>query len=102
MLKLQKHHIEAIFRSGLIRDGITDQDDAAYDVALDALLNDAPEVRAWTAEQDKGAYSVIIRGVPGVYFIQALEYDDIGPFDAILEAEAELSAQYGEFIVDHE
>jgi hypothetical protein len=99
MMNLQKNHIEAIMRAGLLNDNNIHDDDIVYDSAFDAWVNDSPEVRAWNAEQDKGAYSVVIRGVPGAYFIQALEYDDLGPFETISQAEAEVSAQYGEFIV---
>ena len=98
MLKLQKHHVEAIARAGLIPENIPDDYDALYDEALDAL-NNGPEVRSWTAEQDKGAYSIIIKGVPGAYIIQALEYDELRPFENISMAEQEVNIQYGEFII---
>jgi hypothetical protein len=99
MLKLQKHHVEAIVRAGLISGNIPDDYDALCDEAFDAL-NNGPEVRSWTAEQDKGAYSIVIKGVPGAYIIQALEYDDLGPFETISKAEQEVKVQYGEFIIE--
>ena len=100
MLKLQKHHVEAIVRAGFISGNMPDDYDALYDEALDALINDGPEVRTWTAEQDKGAYSIMIRGIPGVYFIDALERNELGPFETIAEAEQEVQAQYGDFIIE--
>ena len=99
MLILQKHHVEAIVRAGLISGNTPDDYDALCDKAFDALINDAPEVRTWTAEQDKGAYNIMIRGIPGVYFIEALERDELGPFETIAEAEQEVKGQYGELIV---
>jgi hypothetical protein len=42
----------------------------------------------------------MIRGIPGVYFIEALERDELGPFETIVEAEQEVKGQYGEFIIE--
>jgi hypothetical protein len=75
-------------------------EDDLYDAAFDALLNDAPEVESFTAEQDKGAYHVVIRGVPGAYFVSALEYDHDGFFDDLDEAERAVYRRFGEFLVD--
>jgi hypothetical protein len=42
---------------------------------LSGLEFEAARLKRFTAE-DKGAYTVVIRGVPGAYFVQALEYDE--------------------------
>lgn len=100
MLKLSDKQIERVRRSGLLSAGDAAlTGDSLYDAVLDALCNDAPVVMEYTAEQDKGAYSVLIRGVPGAYFVSALEYDDVGCFDILEDAEAEVGRHYGEFIV---
>ena len=103
MLKLELRHIDAIISSGLAGDlnpGISE--DERHDLALDALSNDAPVFSSKEAEQDKGAYSVVIRGVPGAYFVQANEYDDAGVFDSLDEAESYMWLNFGEFIVDND
>jgi hypothetical protein len=38
----------------------------------DAFANNAPCAEGFNAEQDKGAYSFHIRGVPGAYFIESM------------------------------
>src|SRR5882672_953327 len=101
-MELSQKQIEAIKQSGLL--GANDAalgDDELYDAAHEALTSEAPVVRSYTAEQDKGAYSIVIRGVPGAYFVSALEYDD-GVFDDLRSAEAAVHSHYGEFIIDRE
>ena len=51
------------------------------------------------SEQDKGAYAVVIRGVEGVYFIQTLEYDDLGPYETLTDAEEAVDQNFGEFLI---
>lgn len=67
------------------------------DACLEALTNDAPEVESFDAEQSKGVYSVTIRGVPGAYFVSAIEFDDSGVFSSLDEARAEADSVHGEF-----
>lgn len=100
MIKLSDKQIESVRRSGLLNtaDAALTGDDL-YNAVLDALGNDAPAVVEYTAEQDKGAYPVLIRGVPGAYYVSALEYDDVGCFDSLEDAEAEVGRHYGEFII---
>jgi hypothetical protein len=79
---------------------LTNEDyDALRDVCLEVLGNEAPTVEEYTAEQDKGAYAVTVRGVPGAYFVQALEYDDKGVFSTLDEARDCAFNHYGEFFV---
>ena len=59
----------------------------------------APEVKSWEAEQDKGSNSVIVRGVPEAYFVQAMEFDDVGLFDTADEAIGEAECNHGEFFL---
>jgi hypothetical protein len=74
-MKLSEKQIEAIRQLGLLK---ADQKKLTggelHDAAYDALTNEAPVVESFTAEQDKGAYHVCIRGIPGAYFVQATEY----------------------------
>ena len=98
-MTLTEAQIEAIIKTGLCdASGLTDTDDLR-DAAYDALVNEAPEVKAWDAEQDKGVYSVVVRGVPGAYFVQAMEYDDDGVYSTLDEAVAAAEASYGEFFL---
>ena len=99
-MKLKKHHIEAILAAGLVKNSGQLPAEALYDEAFDAWQDLSPEVRAWTAEQDKGEYPIAIRGVPGAYFVQAQEHDDSGPFDTVEEAEHKVKSNFGEFLID--
>jgi hypothetical protein len=38
-------------------------------------------------------------GVPGAYYIQAPEYEDMGFFETLEEAREALKARYGEFLL---
>lgn len=79
---------------------LSDEDwDNLHDACLDALINDAPDVDGFDAVQDKGAYHVCIRGIPGAYFVSALEYDDEGFFSTLEEAQQVAEFHYGEFRV---
>lgn len=98
-MTLTEVQIEAVIKAGLFdASGLSDAYDL-HDAAYDALVNDAPEVKAWDAEQDKGAYSVVVRGVSGAYFVQAMEYDDDGVYSTLDEAVAAAEANYGEFFI---
>lgn len=118
MLKLERKHIDAILSSSDLLAAVSqvlddptlvsrlskDLSDHDYDVLSDAchdaLLCEAPAVREHAAEQDKGAYCVTVRGVPGAYFFSAPEYDNEGVFSSVAEAEAFARAKYGEFFID--
>ena len=100
-MKLSDKQIEAIKGSGLLKarqKKLTGGE--LHDAAYDALSNEAPVVESFTAEQDKGAYHVCIRGVPGAYFVEAMEYDDDGVFDDVDSARDALMLNFGEFLVD--
>jgi hypothetical protein len=81
--------------------GLLDKDsrDWLHDAAYDALLNAGLVVESYEAEQDKGAYAVNIIGVPGAYYIEAAEYDNMGFFETLEEARKALDLEYGEFLV---
>ena len=100
-MKLTTKQLNAVKESGLLTaEPNTLTEDDLYDSGYDALLNEAPTIEQFTAEQSKGEYPVVIRGVPGAYFVQALEYDDIGVFDNIEQARDALFSQYWEFLKD--
>ena len=55
-------------------------------------------MQRFTAEQDLGPYPICICGVPGAYYVEAFEHDDIGLFSTLEEARSEVDFHYGEFI----
>jgi hypothetical protein len=71
-----------------------------HDACYDSLIDDAAVAKEFAAEQSKGAYDIVVRGVPGAYFVTAPEYDDEGVFDTLNEAIAYVELNFGEFIVD--
>jgi hypothetical protein len=96
---LTNKHVEAVRRSGIMgRDAENLKGDALIDAACDKLFNEAPVIEEYRAV---GAYEeefpILIRGVPGAYFVSALEFDDEGPFDTLDEARREVTRHYGEF-----
>ena len=81
---------------------LSDQDWAdLHDACLETLINEAPIVESFDAEQDKGVYSVDIRGIDGAYFVQAIEFDDLGIFSSLEEARNRADLQFGEFRVNN-
>jgi len=70
------------------------------DAAVDALMNEAPVVREFLAEQSKGIFPINVVGVDGAYYVWAQEYDAVGLFDSIDQAESYVQSEYGEFLVD--
>lgn len=121
MLELKNRNLEAILKAHPLREAILttlhrngfapatfqqpvsklDENSFArlHDAALDALLNSGIIVESYEAEQDKGAYSINIIGVPGAYYVEAPEYDDLGVFDTLEDARRALEFAYGEFIL---
>jgi hypothetical protein len=96
---LKDKHVEAVRRSGIM--GTVDEnleEGALIDAAFEALVNEAPEVEEYSAV---GAYEeefpIIIRGVPGAYFVSALEFDNKGPFETLDDARVEVIRHYGDF-----
>lgn len=81
-------------------DMLTDSEwDSLQEACLEALTNEAPDVESFEAEQGKGAYSVCIRGVPGAYFVTAIEFDDSGAFSTLEDARNYADSEHGEFRV---
>ena len=70
----------------------------ATDLVVDFLGNEAPVVKNFKAEQDKGVYHVTIRGFPGAYFVQAAEYDDSEVFPTRDDAMSYIERHFGEFL----
>lgn len=73
---------------------------SAYDTIIDILINDAPVVKEFEAEQDKGVYSIQIRGFSGAYFVWATEYGNSEIFASQKHAENYVQENFGEFISD--
>src|SRR5680860_1008185 len=73
--------------------------DLLHDTAYVALTNSGLVVESYEAEQDKGIYAVNIIGVPGAYYIEAPEYDELGFFEKLEDARQALQDQYGEFLL---
>jgi hypothetical protein len=96
---LKDKHVETVRRSGIMNPDAEElEGDGLIDAACDALFNEAPVVEEYAAI---GAYpeefAIHIRGVPGAYFLSALEFDDEGPFEVLDEARREAISHYGEF-----
>ena len=71
--------------------------------AIISLVADSPNVvKEFEAEQDKGAYTVSIIGIPGAYAVEASEYDLQGLFLTPDEAESRVMLSFGEFLVEPE
>jgi len=62
-------------------------------------MNAAPNVRSYTARQDKGTYPVWIAGIEGVYLLMASEHDTLGPFATLAHAVDAMDRSYGRFLV---
>lgn len=62
-------------------------------------MNEAPVVAQWEAKQsdEYGEYFVVVRGIPGACFVQALDHDDIGVFSDLAQAINRAVRNYGEF-----
>jgi hypothetical protein len=119
MLDMQNEHVDAVrhsaLRAQLIKmvshPSLLTSDIAALnaselaelqDVALDLLLNYAPVVEEFLAEESKGIYPITIRGVEGAYFVDAQEYDTEGMFSTIDDAIRCVNENWGEFLVSDE
>ena len=70
----------------------------AIDNVVDFLVDEAPVVKEYGAEQDKGVYDVTIRGFTGAYFVHANEYDDSEVFLTLKEAKSYVMSEFGEFL----
>lgn len=96
-MKISPEQVDAVVEAGLVREAVSFVDaDELHDAALDSLLNGAPVIVQWEAQQDID-FLVTIRGVPGAYFVQALESDDEGVYSNLAEAIAKAEQNYGEF-----
>ena len=98
-MEIQLKHVQTLVKAGLMKleNHYACEDDC--DRAREILMDDAPVIREYEAEQDKGAYAVVIRGVEGVYFIQAVEYDDLGLYETLSDAEEAVDQHFGEFLI---
>jgi hypothetical protein len=98
-MKISPEQINAIVTAGLVENNRYSDADGLHDAAFDALVNEAPVVAQWKAKQsdEYGGYFVVVRGVPGAYFVQALDHDDIGIFSDLTEAINKAVLVYGEF-----
>lgn len=117
MIEIRLEHLEAVRNSSLqeeLKQYVVDtsvlsrplsklsDDEYAdlHDAVSDVLMNSAPIVEEFEAEQDKGVYSVQILGVPGAYFVTAAEYDSEGLFQSLDDARDCVQSNWGEFLVD--
>jgi hypothetical protein len=69
------------------------------DACEEVLINDAPVVEEFLAEQSKGVYPIQICGVPGAYFVHAQEFDREGLFSTLDDAVACVESDHGEFLL---
>jgi len=70
-----------------------------YDAAFGTLLNYSPMVEEFLAEQGKGVYPIHIMGVPGAYYVSAIEFDNEGVFDSLKDARSCVEFNHGEFLI---
>jgi hypothetical protein len=77
-----------------------EQRELLSEACYEALTNEAPQVAEYEVTQDFGPYLVFIRGVPGVYFIDALERDPTGPFATLTQARKGLELNFAGLITD--
>lgn len=61
------------------------------DACFDVLTEDAPLAADYEATQDFGPYGIYVIGVPGVYFVDAMERERSGPF-ATLDLATDIAA----------
>jgi ADP-ribose pyrophosphatase YjhB (NUDIX family) len=97
-MKISSEQINAVVMAGLVDANACSDADELHDAAHDALLNEAPVVVRWKAEQDD-EYWVVVRGVPGAYFVQAGERNEDGVYSDLAEATNAAVRDYREFFV---
>lgn len=76
-----------------------DELDEIYDAVYSALMNAAPIVRSYTAQQSEGPYPVWITGIEGAYLLMAPEHDTLGPFALLAHAVDAMDRNYGRFLI---
>lgn len=67
----------------------------AFDLIRDSLHNDARTFSEWSAYGSFGEFPITVRGLGGVYFVQAPEFNDAGYFASVADAEAYVSSNWG-------
>lgn len=70
----------------------------AYDDVIEFLKEEAPVIKGYLAETEKGVYPVTIRGFPGAYFVEAMEYDDSEVLVTLREARDHVMDNFGEYL----
>jgi hypothetical protein len=116
--RLEPTHLEAVLNSDLrtnVLDYFAEQEvivasnfenlssddlDLLHDACFEALTQHAPVVSEYEVEQDFGPYTIAVMGVPGAYFISALERDPIGPFYSIEAAHEGVLVDFEGLFVD--
>ena len=84
--KVSKDHIEAV-RRAFPADWLEREDsEAPQDWASDCLSWRAETVEEIFGWGDGEPFGVRIRGVPGAYFVEANEFDNVGMFSTLEEA----------------
>jgi hypothetical protein len=108
---LTSTHVEAVWQSSLRKRFAEYLDDLTFvrmdwkrlnekqrellsDACHDILTNDAPVIESYEVSGSDGPFYVSIRGVPKVYFIQAGESDDLGPFATLRLARIAVDLNY--------
>lgn len=73
--------------------------DDVHGAACNALMNAAPIVRSYTAQQGQGPYPVWIAGIEGVYLLMTPQHDTLGPFSTLAAAVDAMDRHHGPFLV---
>ena len=75
-----------------------DYDSDLHSACVDALMNEAPEVHAFIGRGSYGDFPILVRGIPGIYFVEAMEFDDRGPFETLGKARDYAASDFADFI----
>ncbi|NCC04607.1 MAG: hypothetical protein EOM37_11340 [Proteobacteria bacterium] len=69
-------------------------DNAYYDFLMDIMDNSARIYTEFTANGDDGNYPIYVRGLGGIYFVDATEFDNVGYFISLNDAEDYVRADF--------
>jgi len=62
-------------------------DNVYYDFLMDIMDNSARIYTKFTAKGDNGNYPIYVKGLGGIYFVDASEFDNVGYFTSLNDAE---------------
>lgn len=84
-----------------LRHGVALTDDELFtvvDIATDSFQNESPDVQTYEGHGGYGPFNITIRGVEGLYFVQAPEFDDSPLLYSIEEAREYIDEHYFHYL----